>query len=134
MFMFNVHHNQDDSLSFMAEMGNLRVNINQHHPMIIMISPGNPWVSLVCYGPQLSRTGLAPGPLPSSQSSVLSSDPEPAQLTVTPGVEVASYICGHRLISITWSNNFFTEFCKSWWVFVSEIALLKVAEIKQDYH
>ena len=37
----HVHHNQDDSFSFMAEMGNLRVNINQHRPMIIMISPGS---------------------------------------------------------------------------------------------
>ena len=35
----HVHHNQDDSFSF---MGNCRVNINHDHTMIIMISPATP--------------------------------------------------------------------------------------------
>ena len=112
-------------------MGNLRVNINHHHTMIIMISPATP-LPLVVYGRSRAGTGLVPGPLSLifSDSSVLSSDPEPAQITVTPGVAVSSYNCGHSPISIKWSNNFFAECCKSWWVFASEIALLKIAEIK----
>ena len=88
--------------------------------------PGGVW-------PQQSRDRPGAGPSLSlifSDSSVLSSDPEPAQITVTPGVAVSSYNCGHNTISIKKSNNFFAECCKSWWVFASEIALLKMPEIK----
>ena len=83
--------------------------------------------------PQQSRDRPGAGPSLSlifSDSSVLSSDPEPAQITVTPGVAVSSYNCGHSPISIKKSNNFFAECCKSWWVFAGEIAFLEIAGIK----
>ena len=63
--------------------------------------PATP-LPLVVYGRSRAGTGLVPGPLSLifSDSSVLSSDPEPAQITVTPGVAVSSYNCGHSPISI----------------------------------